>query len=166
MVYLLSWLGLQALEALSACAESLFPDPSLPLFPLLLAVLCGVNDPGCSLTQREMLALEGDPGPLLGWDFEDLQCPSGWCDAAFSMVAAHAKQLLRHFIFPLWGLQGAVFMCCSLLPGFFFIPSTLHETVGGNVQPDNGNLLLICQSCSKVFPARTINLEFLSLPCL
>jgi len=74
------------------------------------------------------------------------------------MATAHEKQLFMHFIFLLWRLEEAVFICYSFLPVFFFfIPSTLHEIVGGNMQPDNGNLLLNCRSCSKVFAASTIN---------
>lgn len=167
MVYLLSRLWLQALEELCACAVPSLPDPSLTLFLLLLAVLCGVTDPGCPPAQR-------GKGWLCGWiqglSWGDiLQTDSGHQGDVMlhlTWLLLVQKQLWRHFIFPLWGLQGAVFMCCSSLPVFFFIPSTLHETVGGNMWPDNGNLLLICQSCSKVFPARTINLAFLSLPCL
>lgn len=60
-------------------------------------------------TERERLALWVNPGPLLGWYFADWQWPSGRCDAAFNVAAAHAKTALEAFHFSSLGTPGSCF---------------------------------------------------------
>lgn len=110
-----------------------FPAPSLTLF------LCSVGSLTLLLPdpQREILALQGDPGPLPGWYFGDLQCPN------LQIYSVHQGDVMLHLTWLLlmqnnsWGIsfflsgdsRELVFLCAApfCLDSFSFLPHYMRQ---------------------------------------